>query len=86
MDEDGKVPKSVKIQLEKSIRHSQNEESKIILKETDYTQTASDALDITKGAIGKIIAGQIIYYSAPPLLYELRMILKDKTITLDNAA
>ncbi len=85
LDEDGKVPKSVKIQLEKSIRHSQNEESKIILKETDYTQTASDALDITKGAIGKIIAGQIIYYSAPPLLYELRMILKDKTITLDNA-
>ena len=54
LDEDGKVPKSVKIQLEKSIRHSQNEESKIILKETDYTQTASDALDITKGAIGKL--------------------------------
>ena len=40
---------------------------------------------MTKKSIGKIIAGQIIYYSAPPIMYEVRLILKDKNISIDNA-
>lgn len=85
LNEDGKVPKSVKKQLENNLRHSQNVESKVILKNTDYNKVASDALSHTKSSIGKIIAGQMIYYSAPPIIYELREIIKEKKITLDNA-
>jgi len=85
LDENGKVPKSVRNQLVKNIRHSQNKESITILKNTDYKQVALDAKDYTKKSIGKIIAGQIIYYAAPPLIYEVKTILKDKTVKLDNA-
>lgn len=85
LDEEGKVPKSVKKELIKNIRHSQNEQSKIILKNADYGEVADEALKMTKASIGKIIAGQVIYYAAPPLIYELRIILKDKNITIENA-
>lgn len=85
LDEDGKVPKSVKRELIRNIRHSQNEESKIILQNTDYKTVSKDALKTTKESVGKIIAGQVIYYAAPPLLYEIRVILKDKSISIDNA-
>lgn len=85
LDENGKVPKAVRQQLIKNIRHSQNVESKIVLKETNYEQVAKDAEHYTKQSIGKIIAGQVIYYSAPPLVYEVRTILQDKSINLENA-
>lgn len=85
LDENGKVPKSVRKALIRNIRHSQNEESKVILKNTNYKQVGTDAFSITKASIGKIIAGQIIYYAAPPLIYETKLILRDKNITIDNA-
>lgn len=85
LDENGKVPKAIRKKLIKNIRHSQNEESKVILKNTDYKKAAEDAAKNTKAAMGKIIAGQIIYYTAPPLVYELKIILKNKTIKLENA-
>lgn len=85
LDENGKVPKAIRKKLIANIRHSQNEESKIILKNTDYKKVSKDALDNTKSAIGKVIAGQIIYYAAPPLVYELKVILKNKAIKLENA-
>lgn len=85
LDENGKVPKSVKAQLVRNIRHSQNCESIVILKNTDYKQVSKDAINYTKNGIGKVIAGQIIYYAAPPMVYELRLILKNKDITIDNA-
>lgn len=79
------VPKSVRKELENNIRHSQNEESKVILQNTKYGEVAKEAAKHTKAAIGKIIAGQIIYYAAPPLVYEVRLILKSRKIKLDNA-
>lgn len=85
LDENGKVPKSVKVQLVKNYRNSQNKESKVILKETDYKKVAGDAKKHTVHSLGKIVAGQVMYYTMPPLLYEIRLILKDKNITLDNA-
>lgn len=85
LDENGKVPKSVKAQLVRNIRHSQNCESIVILKNTDYKQVSKDAINYTKNGIGKVITGQIIYYAAPPMVYELRLILKNKDITIDNA-
>lgn len=84
LDEEGKVRKSVRNELIENIRHSQNVESRFILRNTDYGKVAQDAVDMTKGAMGKIIAGQIIYYAAPPLVYELRTILKDKSLKLEN--
>ena len=85
-DENGEitVPKSVQKALEHNIRHSQNVESKVILQNTDYGEVAKDAAKHTKAAIGKIIAGQIIYYAAPPLVYEIRWLLKDKKAKLDD--
>lgn len=84
LNEDGKVPKSVKKELIEHIKHSQNTESKKILKGTKYKTVSSDAYKQTKGAMGKIVAGQIIYYTAPPLVYEVRTILSDKTLELGN--
>lgn len=85
LNEDGTVPKSVRNALVQNIKHSQNVESVIILKNTQYTQVAKDSLSQTKASIGKIIAGQIIYYAAPPLVFEIKTILKDKAIKLENA-
>ncbi len=79
------VPKSVRKSLENNIRQSQNAESKIILENTDYKAVGKDAFSMTKSSVGRILAGQIIYYAAPPLVYEVRCILKDKKIKIDNA-
>lgn len=78
LDENGKVKPEVRKQLEKNIKHSQNRESMEILKGlTDDDGKAikaisEDAAKATKKAIGKIITGQIIYYTLPPLVYEVR--------------
>lgn len=85
LNEDGKVPKSVRIKLEKNIRHSQDSESKVILKNTNYGKVAKDSTNKVKSNIGKIIAGQIIYYAVPPIIYEVRDIVTDPNIKLDNA-
>lgn len=85
LDENGKVTKSVRRELVRNIRHSQNEESKVILKNTKYDQVSKDALKPTSDAMWKIVAGQILYYAAPPVIYEVKVIMLDKQITLDNA-
>lgn len=53
--------------------------------ENNKNQEESNEKKGSKGSIGKIIAGQIIYYSAPPLVYELRLILMNRRIKLDTA-
>lgn len=85
LNEDGTVPKSVRKRLVQNVRHSQNAESVVILKNTKYGEVAKDAAKHTKAAVGKIIAGQIIYYAAPPLVYEVRMILNNRQTKLDSA-
>lgn len=85
LNEDGSVPKSVRKKLEDNIRHSQNQESKIILKNTKYGEVAKEAGAETAKSIGKIIAGQVIYYAAPPIIFEVKTIIRNKNITLDNA-
>lgn len=85
LNQDGKVPVSVRKELESNIRHSQNVESKVILQNTEYKKVAKSAGKHTGKAIGKIVAGQIIYYAAPPLIYEIRCILSNRGIDLSNA-
>lgn len=85
LDENGKVKKDARKRLIRNIKHSQNIESLIILKGSDYVEAGEDAFNMTKSSIGKIIAGQIIYYSTPPIIYEVRYIINDKSVNLDNA-
>lgn len=85
LNEDGTVNKSVKKKLTENLRHSQNVESKVILKNVKYDQVAKDAAKNTAANLYKIVAGQVIYYAAPPLLYEVKTIVREKDITIDNA-
>lgn len=84
LDENGKVKKAVRKELENNIRHSQNKESVKILKSTDYGQVTKDAAKGTARSIHKIVAGQMIYYALPPLVFETQSILKQKDLTLDT--
>ncbi len=80
------VPRCIRKKLEQNIRHSQNTESKVILQNTDYATVAKDAASATKSSFGKILAGQIMYYVAPPLVYEIRDFLKNnKKAKLEGA-
>lgn len=83
LDENGKVKKEVRKELERNIRSSQNKESIEILKDTNYGNVAKDAAEETKKSIKKVIAGQVIYYVLPPLVFEAQTILKRKDITID---
>lgn len=85
LNEDGKVPESVKNKLIENIRHSQNVESKVILKNTNYGQVSKDAAVDTTKSLYKIIGGQVLYYATPPLIFEVKTILKEKNISIDNA-
>lgn len=85
LNEDGKVPESVKDQLVKNIRHSQNEESFIVLENLDYDKEIEKAWKYTKQSVPQIISGQIIYYVAPPLIFEIRQILSNGDFSLDTA-
>lgn len=85
LNEDGKVPKSVRKELEKNINHSQNAEGFTVLKYTNYGEAATAVGKDTAKSMGRIIAGQLLYYAAPPLVYEVRNILKNRTIKLNNA-
>jgi len=85
LDENGKVPKHIRNKLKENIRRSQNAESIVILKNAKYEQVGADAFVETKKSIGKIVAGQLIYYATPPIVYEVQMIVKDKPASLDAA-
>ncbi|RMD02318.1 hypothetical protein D9O40_06690 [Clostridium autoethanogenum] len=84
LDENGKVKKSVKKELEHNIRSSQNKESTEILKAANYKNIAKDAVSESKKSVKKIISGQVIYYVLPPLVFETQTILKRKDITIDT--
>ncbi|MDD7794365.1 hypothetical protein [Clostridium sp. 'White wine YQ'] len=85
LDENGKINKQVKKELAKNYKNSQNKESKVILKETDYSKVGKKALKSASNGMGKIVAGQIIYYALPPLLFEIKEILKTPDITIKKA-
>lgn len=84
LNEDGTVPSDVKKQLEKNLRDSMNAESKVILKHMNYSKVCSDALDETKKGLSKIVAGQVIYYVLPPLVFETQCIVRKKDMTLER--
>ena len=78
LNEDGKVPKAVRNKLDSNVRHSQNKESIIILKNADYKQIKKDAVKETKANFSKILAGQLAYYALPPIVYEIRCLVEQR--------
>ncbi|WP_053372642.1 hypothetical protein [Paenibacillus sp. FJAT-27812] len=82
LNEEGKVPKHVQKELAGTFREIGNKESVQALKHADYKAISKDALNDSGKAITKILAGQLIYYTMPPLLFETRAILKDKSVSL----
>ena len=89
LNPDGSVSKFVKNKLKQNVRNSQNIESNVILKDVvtngGYKEVAKDAGKHAEKSMGKIIAGQVIYYMMPPLLYEIRGILRNKKVTIEEA-
>ena len=84
LDANGKVKKDVKEKLVENIKNSQNKESLVILKSADYQKISKKAGKETISSVGKILAGQIVYYVMPPMIFETQTILKQKDITLDT--
>lgn len=84
LDADGKVPATVKRQLEADLRHSMNEESKRILKGLSYATVAKDASSETVHTFSKIVIGQVVYYILPPTLFETQQIIRKKNMTVDK--
>ena len=76
--------KDVKEKLVENIKNSQNKESLVILKSADYQKISKKAGKETISSVGKILAGQIVYYVMPPMIFETQTILKQKDITLDT--
>lgn len=84
LDENGKVKDSVKKELLQNYKHSQNKESVTILKNADYKEVARDSGKETLSSMKKIIAGQVIYYVLPPVVFETQQIIRKKNMNLDN--
>ncbi|MGF7002533.1 hypothetical protein M2149_000922 [Lachnospiraceae bacterium PFB1-21] len=84
LDEDGKVKPEMRKKLIDNAKKSQNAESKIILKEADYGSISKDAGKESAKSLGKIFAGQVIYYILPPILLETRTIVNKKGMTMDG--
>ena len=84
LTKDGKVPKNVQEKLEKDLRESMNAESKVVLKHMDYCKVKDTALEETKQGLAKIIAGQVIYYVLPPVVFESQQIIKKKNMTIER--
>jgi hypothetical protein len=84
LNEDGTVPKHMKKKLVQYVKRAQNAESVIILKNAEYKIIGKDAARETAKSMGKIIAGQIIYYAAPPIFYEIKLILQNKPDSVEK--
>lgn len=84
LDKNGKVNPYAKKKLLNNLRISQNKESKIILEQSDYAKIAKDSAKYTAISLKKILAGQIIYYMLPPILYEIKGFLKNRKNDLDT--
>lgn len=78
LNQNGKVKSNVKRKVIDDLRRSKNMESIAFLKYADYKKIGMDAILDTGSVIGKMIAGQVVYYFIPPLIYEFKeLILKE---------
>ena len=83
LDENGKVKESVKEEYRRKVINSYNRESIIQLQAMNYGTVVSDAACLVKRSMPKIIAGQLLYYGLPPVIFEAQQIIKLKDMTFD---
>ena len=76
LDENGKVKPDVKRKIKEGLKKSQDKESEVIYKNINKIKVTKDAGKETARQAGKIIAGQLIYYLVPPIIYEIKENIK----------
>lgn len=84
LDKNGKVKKEVKEKLVEKYKQSMNKESEIVLKRMNKEKITKNAATKTIMSTKKIIIGQILYYTIPPVVYESKIIVAKKNITVNN--
>lgn len=78
LDENGKVKPDVKRKIKEGLKKSQDKESEVIYKNINKIKVTKDAGKETARQAGKIIAGQLIYYLVPPIIYEIKENIKNE--------
>ncbi len=86
LDENGRVRQEVKNKLIKQYEEVDKARKDQLGDKEDlnYTNIAIDSEKTAAKAVGKIVAGQLIYYVMPPVLYETQQILRKKDMTLEK--
>lgn len=84
LEESGNVKPEVKERLYNNIKNSMNEESRVILKNIKYHSVGKTAMKNTVASFPKILAGQLMYYGIPPIVYETKCIIKNRNVDLDG--
>lgn len=84
LDDEGKIKPEVKKKLIKRYRKSMNKESMVVFKNADYGKISHTALKKTANAFYAILAGQLMYYGIPPVIYETKLIIAKKVDDLDS--
>lgn len=86
LDKNGKVKKEVKEAYKKQIEEMMVARSEQLgdLEDFNYVNIAIDSGKAAKKAVGKIVAGQLIYYVMPPVLFETQYILKKKDMNIEK--
>lgn len=56
------------------------------MKNTKYSKVGKDALKDTRKSPGNLIAGQIIYYTVPPVIYEVKTIVRVQMASSQRSA
>lgn len=79
-----KVKKEVREKLEKQYEKSMNKESRVILQNIKYHSVGKTAMKNTVASFPKILAGQLMYYGIPPIVYETKCIIKNRNVDLDG--
>lgn len=86
LDENGKVKQEVKDAYKKNLEKmkADREEKLGDLEDFNYVNIAIDAKKTASKVFNKIVAGQLIYYVMPPVLFETQQILRKKNMTLEK--
>lgn len=86
LDQNGKVKQEVKDAYKKQIEEmlAAREQQLGDLEDFNYGNMAIDAGKTARKSVGKIVAGQLIYYVMPPVLFETQQIVRKKDMTIEK--
>ena len=84
LDKNGKVTEKAKKNYINNMKKSMDGESITVLKGINYGKVSQTALRNTANAFYSILAGQLIYYGVPPIIYETKLIITQKDTDLDS--